>query len=71
MGGKLREYTVARLGSDIKHEAILFRVVYIISPWKRKWQHTAVFLTGESQGRGSLVGCCLWGRTESDTTEVT
>ena len=31
----------------------------------------AVFLPGESQGRGSLVGCCLWGRTESDTTEVT
>ena len=26
---------------------------------------------GESQGRGSLVGCCLWGRTESDTPEVT
>ena len=26
---------------------------------------------GESQGRGSLVGCCLWGRTASDTTEVT
>ena len=25
----------------------------------------------ESQGRGSLVGCCLWGRTESDTTEAT
>jgi len=25
----------------------------------------------ESQGRGSLVGCHLWGRTESDTTEVT
>ena len=23
------------------------------------------------QGRGSLVGCCLWGRTESDMTEVT
>ena len=30
-----------------------------------------MFLPGESQGRGSLVGCCLWGRTESDTTEVT
>ena len=30
-----------------------------------------VFLPGESQGRGSLVGCCLWGRTESDMTEVT
>ena len=26
---------------------------------------------GESQGRGSLVGCHLWGRTESDTTEGT
>ena len=32
---------------------------------------TAVFLPGESQGRGSLVNCRLWGRTESDTTEVT
>ena len=39
--------------------------------WRRKWQPTPVFLLGESQGRGSLVGCRLWGRTESDTTEVT
>ena len=39
--------------------------------WRRKWQLTPVFLPGESQGRGSLVGCRLWGRTESDTTEVT
>ena len=39
--------------------------------WRRKWQPTPVFLPGEPQGRGSLVGCCLWGRTESDTTEVT
>ena len=29
------------------------------------------FLPGESQGRGSLVGCHLWGRTELDTTEAT
>ena len=27
----------------------------------RKWQPTPVFLPGESQGRGSLVGCRLWG----------
>ena len=40
-------------------------------PRKRKWQPTPVFLPGESQGRGSLVGCCLWGRTESDMTEAT
>ena len=37
--------------------------------WRRKWQPTPVFLPGESQGWGSLVGCRLWGRTESDTTE--
>ena len=30
-----------------------------------------MFLPGESQGQGSLVGCRLWGRTELDTTEVT
>ena len=29
------------------------------------------FLPGESQGWGSLMGCRLWGRTESDTTEAT
>ena len=30
-----------------------------------------IFLPRESQGWGSLVGCCLWGLTELDTTEVT
>ena len=39
--------------------------------WRRKWQPTPVFLPGESQGRGSLVGCRLWGRIESDMTEAT
>ena len=39
--------------------------------WRRKWQPTPVFLPGESQGWQSLVGCRLWGRTESETTEVT
>ena len=38
---------------------------------EKEWQHTPVFLPGESQGQRSLVGCCLWGRTESDTTEAT
>ena len=38
---------------------------------RRKWQPTPVFLPGESRGWGRLVGCRLWGRTESDTTEVT
>ena len=39
--------------------------------WRRKWQPTPVFLPGESQGQRSLVGCCLWGHTESNMTEVT
>ena len=41
------------------------------SSWRRKWQPTPVFLPGESQGWGILVGCRLWGHSESDTTEVT
>ena len=32
---------------------------------------TPVLLPGESQGQGSVVGCPLWGRTESDMTEAT
>ena len=38
-------------------------------PWRKTWQSTPVFLPGEAQGWQSLVGSCLWGRTESDTTE--
>ena len=39
--------------------------------WRGKWQPTPVFLPGESQGRESLVGCRLWGRTELAMTEAT
>ena len=35
-----------------------------------KWQPTPVFVPGESQGQASLMGCRLWGHTESDTTEA-
>ena len=48
-----------------------FTSLFTFMRWRRKWQPTPVFLPGESQGRGSLVGCRLWGRTESDTTEAT
>ena len=37
--------------------------------WRRKWQPTPVFVPGESQGRETLMGCRLWGRTELDMTE--
>ena len=39
--------------------------------WRRTWQPTPVFLLGEFQGWGNLVGCCLWDCTESDMTDVT
>ena len=38
---------------------------------RRQWHPTPVLLPEKSKGRGSLVGCRLWGRTESDTTEAT
>ena len=44
---------------------------FTFTHWRRQWQPTPVFLSGESQGRGSLVGCRLWDHTESDTTEAT
>ena len=56
-----------RVGHDWVTSLSLFTFLH----WRRKWQPTPVFLPGESRGRGSLVGCRLWGRTESDTTKVT
>ena len=55
-----------RVGQDSVTSLSLFSFMH----WRRKWQPTPVFLPGESQGQGSLVGCRLWGRTESDTTEA-
>ena len=43
---------------------------FTFTHWRSKWQPTPVFLPGESQGRGSLVGCRLWDCTELDTTEA-
>ena len=62
-----RLQSMLRVGHDWETSFSLFTFM----PWRRKWQPTPVFLPGEFQGRGSLVGCGLWSRTESDTTEVT
>ena len=48
-----------------------FTFTFTFMHWRRKWQPTPVFLPRESQGWGSLVGCRLWGHTESDMTEAT
>ena len=55
----------------VRHDWVTSVSLFTFMHWRRKWQPTPVFLPGESQGRGSLVGCRLWGRTESDTTELT
>ena len=65
--GRLQSMGLLRVGHDWATSLWLFTFMH----WRRKWQPTPVFLPGESQGRGSLVGCCLWGHTELDTTEVT
>ena len=44
---------------------------FTFTHWRRQWQPTPVFLPGESQGQGSLVDSCLWGRTELDMIEAT
>ena len=65
--GRLQSVGSLRVGHDWVTSLSLFTFMH----WRRKWQPTPVFLPGESQGRGSLVGCHLWGRIESDTTEAT
>ena len=55
----------------VRHDWVTSLSLFTFMHWRRKWQPTPVFLPGESQGWQSLVGCHLWGRTESDTTEAT
>ena len=60
------------MGSQrVRHDWATSLSLFTFMHWRRKWQPTPVFLTGESQGRGSLVDYRLWGRTELDTTEAT
>ena len=63
--GRLQSMGSLRVGHDWVTSLSLFTFMH----WRRKWQPTPVFLPGESQGRGSLVGIRLWGHTESDMTE--
>ena len=56
-----------RVGQDSATSLSLFTFMHL----RRKWQPTPVFLPGESQGRGSLVGCRLWGhRVRHDWSDL-
>ena len=61
--GRLQSMWSQRVGHDCATSLSFFTFML----WRRKWQPTPVFLPGESQGRGSLVGYRLWGLTELDT----
>ena len=65
--GRLQSMGSLRVGHNWATSLSLFTFMN----WRRKWQPTPVFLSGESHGQRSLVGCHLWGRTESDMTGVT
>ena len=52
----------------VRHD---FTFTFHFHALEREMATHSMFLPGESQGQGSLVGCRLWGCTESDTTEAT
>ena len=55
--GRLQSMELRRVGHDWATSLSLFTFMH----WRRKWQPTPVLLPGEPQGRGSLMGCRLWG----------
>ena len=59
---RLQSMGSLRVGHDWATSLSLFTFLH----WRRKWQPTPVFLPGESQGRGSLVGC-VYGVAQSRT----
>ena len=59
------------MGSLSQTQLSDFTFTFHFHALEKEWQPTPVFLPGESQRRGSLVGFRLWGCTESDTTEAT
>ena len=58
--GRLQSMGSRRVRHDWATSLLLFTFMH----WRRKWQPTPVFLPGESQGQGILVGCLLWGWTQ-------
>ena len=60
-----------RQSRRVRHDWATSLSLFTFMPWRMKWQPSPVFLPGETQGWGSLVGCHQWGCTELDTTEAT
>ena len=65
--GRLRFMGLLR----VRHDWVTSLSLFTFTHWRRKWQPTPEFLPEEAQGWRSLVGCRLWGHTESNMTEAT
>ena len=65
--GRLQSMGSLRVGHDLSDSTFTF---HFHALEKEMATHSRV-LAWRIQGRQSLVGCRLWGRTESDMTEVT
>ena len=59
--GRLQSMGSRRVGQDWGTSLSIFTFMH----WRRKWQPTPVFLPRKSQGRRSLVGCRLWGHSQT------
>ena len=68
--GRLQSMGSLRVGHDRATAILLFTFTFHFHALEKEMA-TLLLVLGESQGVGSLVGCGLLGRTESDTTEVT
>ena len=68
---QILEHITSELQGCLGQDWVTSLSLFTFMNWRRQWQPTPVILPGECKGRGSLVGCCLWGHTESDTTEAT
>ena len=65
--GGLQSMGSLRVGHDWVNSLSLFTFMR----WRRTQQPTPVFLPGDSHGRRSLVGCCLWGcRVRHDWSDL-
>ena len=67
--GRLQSMGVAK--SQTRLSDFTFTFTFHFHALEKEMATYSSVLPGESQGRGSLVGCHLWSRTESDTTEAT
>ena len=59
--GRLQSMGSLRVGHDGATSLSLFTFMH----WRRKWLPTPLFVPGESQGRGSLVGPRVYGVAQS------